>query len=145
MTTVEHLIENAIYAQGKYNFEEWLAKECRKGNSAMVTYNELRIIWTCASYVVWTLFGNAEEFKDYINWKNSYNSEIFTKDYYRGFNNGIKTVLNHIFDYFSCKKHSFRELDELVRRLKFKDRDFNLTGYYSDEDDDLFEEDTENE
>ena len=84
MTTVEHLIENAIYAQGKDNetFEEWLAGECKRGNSAMVTYNELRIIWTCATYVIWTLFGNAKEFKHYINWKNSeFNSTNLTGFY----------------------------------------------------------------
>ena len=90
MTTIEHLIENAIYAQGKYNktFEQWLVEERKRGNFALVTYNELKIIWTCAAYVVWILFDNAERFKDYINWKNS------------------KT---------------------------------NLTGYYSDEDDNLLE------
>lgn len=119
MTTIEHLIENAIFAQGNLTYEEWRLLEDRKGNSENLSDNELNMIWQCATYVIYTIFRSPMRFREYLNERdNQYN-----KDYYHGYHNAVKAMINFITNFSQIMLYepaSFKEMTSLYSNLEEK-------------------------
>lgn len=68
MSNIEHLIENAIYDLAeRTTYEQWVIDEKRRGNITDETEKELKIIWTCAEYVIYTLFTTRNNFRDWVD------------------------------------------------------------------------------
>ena len=72
MTKIEHLIENAIFAQGRDNIhyiDDWVEREKSKGNTEFISKTELSDIWTCAYYVIYSLFEGPKGFQKYLRYR----------------------------------------------------------------------------
>lgn len=68
MSNLEHLIENAIYDVGnKITYEQWVEDEKRRGNSDGVSSHDLKLIWTCAEYVIFSLFTTRGNFHSWVD------------------------------------------------------------------------------